>query len=89
MEPKEILSFEESHARLEKILSMMNGGKVSLEESLDLFEQAEKLMRHCEMQLKAAEQRIDQIIKGQNGETVLDASQKPRLAPFAGEGAPF
>jgi len=84
---KETLSFEAAHQRLEKILSIMNEGKISLEESLDLFEQAEALMRYCEDRLKTAEQRIDEIVKGKNNEIVLDRDQKPTLTPFPGEAS--
>ena len=82
MEDEDSLSFEEAHEHLEKILAAMNGGKLSLEQSLNLFEKAEKLMRHCETQLKVAEQKIDAILKGPSGEVVLDAAKKPKLAPF-------
>jgi exodeoxyribonuclease VII small subunit len=82
MTSKENLSFEEAYAHLEKILVAMNGGKISLEESLNLFEKAEKLVRYCQTLLKQAEEKIDAIVKGQNGETELDWDQKPKLAPF-------
>ncbi len=89
MTHKENPSFEEAHERLEKILASMNGNKISLEESLYLFEQAEKLMRYCEKQLKSAEQKIDQIVKGPSGETLLSSDNKPQIEAFAGEDVPF
>jgi len=58
------LPFEKAFERLEKILEAMNSGKVSLEESLKLFEEAENLMRHCSLRLNNAEQKIEQLIKG-------------------------
>ena len=63
----EPISFEQAFARLEKILEAMNGGKVSLEESLKLFEEAEGLMRLCSHRLNSTEQRIEQLIKGRDG----------------------
>ncbi len=89
MNHAENLSFEEAHERLEKILAAMNGNKISLEESLALFEQAEKLMRHCEKRLQAAEQKIDQIVKGASGETLLGADGRPQLTPLEEEQVPF
>lgn len=68
----EPLSFEQAFERLEKILEIMNGGKTSLEDSLKLFEEAEKLMRLCSSRLTGAEQKIEQLIKGRNGEAVLE-----------------
>ncbi len=72
----ENLSFEKAFERLEKILEIMNGGKTSLEESLKFFEEAEKLMRICGSRLNTAEQKIEQLIKGRNGE--LTAVPFPR-----------
>jgi exodeoxyribonuclease VII small subunit len=64
----EELSFEKAFERLEKILETINGGKISLEESLKLFEEAETLMRLCSHRLNHAEQKIEQLIRGRNGE---------------------
>ncbi|HSX37209.1 MAG TPA: exodeoxyribonuclease VII small subunit [Chlamydiales bacterium] len=86
---KNNLSFEEAHQELEKILTTMNSGKVSLEESLALFEQGEKLMRYCEAQLNSAELRIAQILKDRNGETLFSSDQTPKTAPFSPENIPF
>ncbi len=82
----ETISFEKAFERLEQILVMMNEGKTPLEESLTLFEEAEKLIRTCTGKLNQAEQKIDMLIKGRNGEIALDANQKPRLEPY-GQGA--
>jgi exodeoxyribonuclease VII small subunit len=89
MTEKESLSFEEAHEQLEKILAAMNGGKVSLEELIALFEKGEKLMRHCEKQLQMAQLKIDQILKDRNGEALLNPDQTPKTASFAAEDVPF
>lgn len=75
-------SFEKSFERLEQILELMNGGKVSLEDSLRLFEEAEKLMRHCQTTLQGAEQKIEQLIKGRTGEPLLDSEGVPQKERF-------
>lgn len=80
MEP-ETLSFEKAFERLEQILEKMNSGKTPLEESLKLFEEAEKLIRTCSNRLTSAEQKIEQLIK-QKGEIALDAEQNPKTEPF-------
>lgn len=77
------MSFEQAFERLEVLLELMNSGKTPLEESLKLFEEAEKLMRHCASRLNIAEQKIEQLIKTRNGELLLDADKKPKLEPFA------
>jgi exodeoxyribonuclease VII small subunit len=81
----EPISFEKAFERLEQILETMNGGKTPLEESLTLFEEAEKLIRTCTGKLNQAEQKIEVLIKGRNGDLSLDASQKPRMEPY-GQG---
>ena len=78
---QETLSFEKAFERLEQILSTMNKGTTPLEESLKLFEEAEKLIQTCSSRLTSAEQRIEQLIKNK-GEIALDAEQKPKTEPF-------
>lgn len=75
------LSFEKAFERLEQILEKMNSGKTPLEESLTLFEEAEKLIQVCSTRLTAAEQKIEQLIKNK-GEVAVDAEQKPKTEPF-------
>ena len=59
----------------------MNGGKTPLEESLKLFEEAEKLIGTCSARLNAAEKRIEQLIKNK-GELTLDGNEQPKTEPF-------
>lgn len=76
------LSFEKAFERLEQILEAMNSGKTPLEESLKLYEEAEKLISFCHTSLNAAEQKIELLFKGRNGEVVLTADQKPKTESF-------
>jgi exodeoxyribonuclease VII small subunit len=85
---QETLSFEKAFERLEQILEAMNSGKTPLEESLKLFEEAEKLLRTCGNRLNSAEQKIEQLIKSRAGEVVLNEAQKPKTEPFARNAAP-
>lgn len=78
---QETLSFEKAFERLEQILEKMNSGKTPLEESLKLFEEAEKLIGNCSSKLTQAEQKIEQLLKNK-AELVLDADQKPKTEPF-------
>jgi len=61
------LSFEQAFERLEKILSDMNEGKLPLEKSLKLYEEADSLMKQCNNTLNSAEQKIEKLIKGRDG----------------------
>lgn len=89
MTTKDNLSFEEAHEQLEKILAAMNGGKVSLEELISLFEKGEKLVRHCEKQLQSAQMKIEQILKDRNGEAQFNSDQTLKTTHFSGEDVPF
>lgn len=55
------LSFEEALSELETIVSRLETGDLSLEESLALFEQGQWLARHCGGQLEAASLRVEQL----------------------------
>ena len=55
------LNFEEALRDLEEIVSRLETGDLSLEESLALFEQGQKLARTCSRQLEAATLRVEQL----------------------------
>ena len=57
------VTFEQSYERLEQILEKMNSGALSLEDSLKLYEEADKLISHCHKKLTDAEQKIEMLIK--------------------------
>ncbi|MDA0369111.1 MAG: exodeoxyribonuclease VII small subunit, partial [Proteobacteria bacterium] len=61
------LSFEEALAALEEIVSRLEGGAVSLEESIDIYTRGTHLRRHCEEKLRLAQERIDKIVPGPDG----------------------
>ena len=77
------LSFEQAFLRLEQILEAMNSGKIPLEQSLSLFEEAEKLIQTCGTRLTDAEKKIELLVKTRTGEPALSADQKPLTQPFA------
>ena len=55
--------FEKSLQKLEKIVSHMESGELSLEESLTQFESGIKLARSCQDTLANAELRVEQLIE--------------------------
>ena len=57
----EDLSFEQALAELETIVSSLEQGNVALEESIATYERGEKLKKHCQTLLKAAEDRVEKI----------------------------
>ncbi len=54
-------------AELETIVRRLEGGDVSLEESVTLYERGQALRQHCEARLKAAELRVEQVSVGADG----------------------
>lgn len=79
---KQELSFEDSFARLEQILERMNSGSVSLDESLKLYEEADKLIAVCGKRLNEAERKIEVLIKNRNGDLALGPDQRPSVQDF-------
>ncbi len=55
--------FEESLARLEKLVEQMENGDLTLEESLRTFEEGIKLTRECQQALKSAEQKVKLLVE--------------------------
>lgn len=80
LEKKE--NFESAFIRLEEILEKMNASSIGLDESLKLYEEADKLISFCSKRLNDAERTIEILIKNRNGELVLGQDQKPQLQEF-------
>lgn len=70
---KQSMDFEASLEQLEALVSKMEAGELTLEESLQYFEQGIQLTRDCQKRLAAAEQQV-QLLLEQQGE--------PSLQPF-------
>ncbi|MBE6447282.1 MAG: exodeoxyribonuclease VII small subunit [Alphaproteobacteria bacterium] len=61
------MEFEEALAELEKISVLLNEGKLSLKESVKLYEDGAKLKAHCSKILESVELKINQISLQSNG----------------------
>ena len=70
--PAKKLTFEQSMARLEEIVSALEKGDTQLEEALALFEEGTGLMKTCSAALDKAEQKVKKLMKTEGGE-VLEA----------------
>jgi exodeoxyribonuclease VII small subunit len=57
------LSFEQAIKKLTDIVSKIEDGQVSLEQSLSQYEQGMELIKHCRGILQKAEKKIEQITK--------------------------
>ena len=65
---KQDFNFEKALENLEQLVSSMESGELSLEDSLKAFETGIKLTRECQTALKEAEQKI-QILMNEEGDT--------------------
>ena len=62
------LSFEAALAELEQIVRALEQGAEPLDKSIELYQRGDRLKRHCEARLKAAQAKIDQISLGADGQ---------------------
>ena len=57
------LSFEAAVAELEGLVVQLEQGDLSLEETLQRFEQGISLVRSCQTTLRLAEQKVEQLLE--------------------------
>ena len=63
-------NFEKSLAELEEIVSTLEQGDISLEDSLSAFEKGVKLSNDCQKALKTAEQKVNKLVAKGDGFTL-------------------
>lgn len=68
MARKKAVDFEHSLTELQQLVERLESGELSLEASLNCFEQGIRLTRECQAALAQAEQKV-QILLERNGET--------------------
>lgn len=61
MDDKERLSFEKALSRLETIVEKLDDESLSLEESIELYEEGIVLSKQCSQTLEEAELRIEKV----------------------------
>ena len=59
----ESLSYEEAFERLQQITQLLEGGNVSLDDSIKYYEQGVLLKNFCEKKLKDAEMKIKTLLE--------------------------
>jgi exodeoxyribonuclease VII small subunit len=57
-------TFEGALKRLEEIVHQLEGDAVSLDRSVELFQEGRELARRCETMLKTAQETIDAAVAG-------------------------
>lgn len=61
-------TFEQSISELEEIVSRLESGSVTLDESLSLFEKGIKLSKSCQKMLDSAEKKVSVLMANEDGE---------------------
>ena len=67
------VNFEESMQSLESIVKSLESGQLSLEESIQAFEQGMQIGKVCQKTLKDAELRIEKLMD--DHQTMIEVSQ--------------
>lgn len=62
------MSFEDAMKELEQVVNQLERGEVPLDKSIALYERGAALKAHCARLLKAAEERVEKITLGENGQ---------------------
>lgn len=65
-------NFEKSIKELEEIVSRLEQGDVTLDESLELFEKGIKLSKKCQKILDEAEKKVSVLLADENGEMITE-----------------
>lgn len=73
---KQAPSFDQALSELQHVVRTLEGGELSLEDSLKAFEKGVALSRVCQQQLLSADQKIDLLLRGGDG------SSEPELTSF-------
>jgi exodeoxyribonuclease VII small subunit len=68
--------FEASLNELEKLVERLEQGDLPLEEALKTFERGVELTRHCQTSLKAAQQKVEILLK-RSGQTEVEPFEVP------------
>jgi exodeoxyribonuclease VII small subunit len=66
------IDFEKSMEELEKIVSDLESGTLTLDKSIEAFERGIELSKLCQKRLEAAEERVKKLLEKTNGEIGLE-----------------
>ena len=62
------LSFEAALKRLEEIVRRLESGEASLDESIELYGEGDRLRKQCEARLQSAQAKIEKIQLDRDGQ---------------------
>ena len=62
------MTYEQAYEKLEEYTKQLEGGELSLDESLKVFEKAVALIRYCGEKLDGAKKQMLVLVEGLDGE---------------------
>ena len=65
------MKFEEGLKKLEKIVEELENGNLSLDESLEKYEEGIKLSKACAKKLETARKKVEILLKSEDGSVEL------------------
>jgi exodeoxyribonuclease VII small subunit len=79
--------FEKQLTALESVVERLEQGDLSLEESVQLFEEGMKLSEACKKELEAAEGKIQMLVEQRSGQMkVADLDEKEQVVKESEDG---
>lgn len=73
---KDKLTYEEAMKRLDEIITALENNKVSLDESIALYQEGVELAAFCDSKLKNVEERVTKIYNGHGFEEYQGGSDE-------------
>ena len=67
------MKFEDGLKRLEKIVEELESGNISLDDSLEKYEEGIKLSKACSRKLEIARKKVEILLKSEDGSVELQA----------------
>jgi len=68
MSETKAVKFEDALQKMEDIVEKLEGGDLSLDESLKLYEEGVQISQSCSRRLEEAQKRIEILTRGKSGE---------------------
>ncbi len=67
------MSFEDALEELKGIVSTLESGDGKLDQAIESYERGAKLKRHCEAKLREAQEKIEKISLGPDGNAATES----------------
>lgn len=67
-----VKTFEQSMTELESIVTKLEAGDITLDDSLELFEEGIKLAKNCQKKLDDAEKKVKVLTTSKDGEVTVE-----------------